>query len=284
MSRAVMPRRGLAGSGIHAPTDRRFRRPDVRPERRRLMRATWRIARWGGPAVIALALAFWLGRVLVASEWLRVQQVVVRGTVRLSTDDVEMLLAGLRTENILSVALDGYRQRLLDSPWIERATLARVLPGTIDVDIVERTPMAIARLGHQLFLVDVTGVIIGEYGVEHRDVDLPIVDGLVEGRPTPSTQVQADRVQLASRLLESLAGRSDLGRRVSQIDVSNARNARVMLDEDPIWLHLGGERFVERLATYLDLAPTLHERFETIDSVDLRFEERVFVKGQGGGK
>ncbi len=281
MSRAVTPRRGLAGSGIHAPNDRRFRRPDVRPERRRLMRVTWRIARWAGPAVVVLGLTFWLGRVLVASEWLRVQHIVVRGNVRLSSDDVEMLLAGLRKENILGVALDRYQQRLLDSHWIARATLSRVLPGTIDVEIVERTPMAIARLGHQLFLVDVTGVIIDEYGVEHRDVDLPIVDGLSEGRGTPSTQVQADRVQLTSRLLESLAARPDLGRRVSQIDVSNARDAVVMLDEDPIWLHLGGERFVERLGTYLDLEATLHERFERIDAVDLRFEERVFVKGQG---
>jgi cell division protein FtsQ len=281
MSRAATPRRGLAGSGIHAPTDRRFRRPDVRPERRRLMRATWRIARWGGPALVVVALAFWLGRVLVASEWLRVQQVVVRGNARLSPDDVEMLLTGLRKENILRVALDGYQQRLLDSPWIERATLSRVLPGTIDVDIVERTPMAVARLGQQLFLVDVRGGIIEEFGVGHRDLDLPIVDGLVQAPGGRSTPAQADRVQLTADLLKSLAGRPDLGRRVSQIDVANARDAVVMLNDDPIWLHLGRERFVERLSTYLDLAPTLHERFETIDSVDLRFEERVFVKGQG---
>lgn len=281
MSRAATPRRGLAGSGINAPTDRRFRRPDVRPERRRLMRATWRIARWGGPALAVVALAFWLGQVLIASEWLRVQQVVVRGNARLSPDDVEMLLTGLRQENILRVALDGYQQRLLDSPWIERATLSRVLPGTIDVDIVERTPMAIARLGQQLFLVDVSGGIIEEFGVGHRDLDLPIVDGLVQAPGSRRTPSQADRVQLTADLLNSLAGRPDLGRRVSQIDVANARDAVVMLNDDPIWLHLGRERFVERLSTYLDLTSTLHERFETIDSVDLRFEERVFVKGEG---
>ncbi len=281
MSRASTPRRGVAGSGIHAPTDRRFRRPDVRPERRRLARVTWRIARWGGPVLVAMLLAFWLGQVLVASEWLRVQQVVVRGNVRLSTDDVEMLLTGMRTENILSVELDDYRQRLLESPWIERATLSRVLPGTIDVAIVERTPMAIARLGQQLFLVDVSGGIIEEFGVGHRDLDLPIVDGLVQAPGTRRTEAQADRVQLAADLLASLASRPDLGRRVSQIDVTAPRDARVMLDADTVWLHLGRERFVERLSTYFDLAPTLHERFEEIDAVDLRFEERVFVKGEG---
>jgi hypothetical protein len=86
---------------------------------------------------------------------------------------------------------------------------------------------------------------------------------------------------LTAELAAAFAARPDLGRRLSQIDVANPRDAVVMLDEDPVWLHLGTERFVERLMTYLDLAPTLYERFEAIDSVDLRFDERVFVRGQG---
>ncbi len=280
MSRAVSTRRGLPGAAVPAPKDRRFRRPDVRPERRRLMRVTWRIVRWGGPGLVAIGLALWLGRVLVASEWLRVQHIVVRGNVRLSVDDVEMLVKGLRSEYIVRVPLDGYQLRLVDSPWIERATLARVLPATIDVEIVERTPMAIARLGRQLYVVDVTGVIIGEYGLEHRDIDLPIVDGLMQPPGRPAAAAHEDRVRLTAALLGALASRPDLSRRVSQIDVSNAHDAVLMLDDDPAWLHLGREQFVDRVATYLDLAPTLHERFEDLDSVDLRFGERVFVRGR----
>jgi len=281
MSRANAPRRGLPGlAGIHAPTDRRFRRPDVRPERRRLVRATWRVARWVGPALIGAALALWIGRVLVSSEWLRIQHVVVRGNAQLSTAQVEQLVAGLRAENILGVGLDAYQRRLLNSSWIERATLSRVLPTTIDIDIVERTPMAIARIGRQLHLVDVAGVIIDEYAAEHRDFDLPIVDGLVDSAASRGPLV-ADRVRLTGQLLAAFEGRPDLGRRLSQVDVSNERDAIVMLDDDPTWLHLGTERFVERLTLYLDLAPTLRERFEDIDAVDLRFDERVFVRGQG---
>jgi cell division septal protein FtsQ len=284
MSRAGASRRGLPGSAISAPADRRFRRPDVRPERRRLLRTAGRILRWIAPAVLVLGAAVWLGRVLVASEWLQVQHIVVRGNARLSTAEVEALVADLRRENILSVALDGYHQRLLESPWIERATLARVLPTTIDIEIVERTPMAIARLGRQLYLVDGTGVIIGEYGTQYHDIDLPIVDGLIQSPASRGPLVDPDGAQLTAELAAAFAARPDLGRRLSQIDVSNPRDAVVMLDDDPVWLHLGTERFVERLMTYLDLAPTLYERFEAIDSVDLRFDERVFVRGQGQGQ
>ncbi len=281
MSTGRAARRGLPGTaGVHAPTDRRFRRPDVRPERRRLVRATWRLARWAGPVALAAVLALWLGRVLTASEWLQVRQIVIRGNARLSTAEVEKLLTGLRGENILRVALDGYQERLLESRWIERATLARVLPTTIDVEIVERTPMAIARVGRQLHLVDVAGMIVAEYGAEHRDFDLPIVDGLVSSPASRAPLVDADRVRLTGQLLAALDARPDLESRVSQVDVSNVRDAVVMLDDAPTLLHLGSDRFVERITTYLDLAPTLGERFNEIDAVDLRFDERVFVKGR----
>ena len=63
-------------------------------------------------------------------------------------------------------------------------------------------------------------------------------------------------------------------------DVSRERNVVVMLDEDTTWLHLGAEKFVERLSNYIELAPTLQEQFKEIDYVDLRFDERVYVKSR----
>ena len=43
-------------------------------------------------------------------------------------------------------------------------------------------------------------------------------------------------------------------------------------------LHVGEDRFLERLLAYLDLAPALRERVPEIDYVDLRFEERIYVR------
>jgi hypothetical protein len=47
-------------------------------------------------------------------------------------------------------------------------------------------------------------------------------------------------------------------------------------------LHLGEERFAERIQAYLELAPTLRERVPEIDYVDLRFEERLYVRPATG--
>jgi cell division septal protein FtsQ len=159
--------------------------------------------------------------------------------------------------------------------------LSRVLPSTIDVRITERTPMAIARIGQQLFLVDSTGVIIDAHSAEYADLDLPVVDGLVSSPGGDGPLVDGARVAVIAAFLQAIATRPDLARRLSQINVANAQDVVVMFDHAPVWLHLGDSKFIERLNTYLELAPMLQERFVDIDYVDLRFGERVFVRPRG---
>ena len=68
---------------------------------------------------------------------------------------------------------------------------------------------------------------------------------------------------------------------MSQVDVANAHDIVVMFDDDPVWLHLGDDQFVERLNRYLELAPTLRERSWTSTTWTSRFGERVFVRSRG---
>ena len=67
--------------------------------------------------------------------------------------------------------------------------------------------------------------------------------------------------------------------------MSDPRNAVVIVDQDTARVRLGEEQFVERLQSYLELAPTLRERVPAIDYVDLRFGERwvVGAAGDDGG-
>ena len=43
-------------------------------------------------------------------------------------------------------------------------------------------------------------------------------------------------------------------------------------------IYLGEEQFLPRLKGYLDLASALRERVPDIDYVDLRFDERIYVR------
>ena len=52
----------------------------------------------------------------------------------------------------------------------------------------------------------------------------------------------------------------------------------MILSGDPAVIQLGEDQFLARLQSYLDLAPTLRERVADIDYVDLRFDDRIYVR------
>ena len=138
--------------------------------------------------------------------------------------------------------------------------------------------MGLCRLGNALYLIDPGGTVIDEFGPQYAEFDLPIIDGLVRAPSSGQPTIDETRAELAARVIDALAPRKDLAQRISQIDVRDVHDAVVLLDNDAALLHLGEDRFLERVQSYIDLAPALKQRVPDIDYVDLRFDERVYVR------
>ena len=231
--------------------------------------------------LIALYVAYRGGGVFMHARLLQVDRIVVRGTERLSIGEVLSVLSGLRGENIVWSDLSAWRLRLLSSPWVRDAALRRSLPSTVEVIVSERQPVGIARIDGRLYLVDDRAVVIDEYGPQYADFDLPIIDGLAAPAAVAGARPDAARAELAARLIASLGSRPEVARRVSQVDVSDLHNAAVILSGDPAVLYVGEDRFLPRLQSYLDLVEALRERVQEIDYVDLRFDDRIYVRPAG---
>jgi cell division septal protein FtsQ len=276
-------------SAVAAPADRRFRRAHVKPSRVR-RRGAERLMRLLGYALVAFGTAFGIyleSTRLAQAHVLKVDRIVVHGNERLSQGEVLAVLSGLRGESLIWTDLERWRQRLLASPWLRDAALRRSLPSTVEVTVWERQPIAIGRLKDDMYLVGEHGTIIDQYGPQYEDLDLPIVDGLTSisppGTPRPSDtsagpQADVARADLAARVIAALKTKPAIARRLSQIDVSDLHNAQIILTGDAAVISLGEDQFLARLEGYLDLAPTLHDRVAEIDHVDVRFENRIYVR------
>jgi cell division septal protein FtsQ len=269
---------------ISAPADKRFRRAHVRPSRKRLVpRLSW-LAALRAAVIVALVVyaAYRAAHMVLSAGALTITNISVGGMDRLSRGEVVALLEGLRGRNMVTVRLEFWRQKLLTSPWVADASLRRLLPGTIAVVISERQPLGIARIESSLYLIDSRGEVIDDFGPNYAEFDLPVIDGL--GAP-PGNQgvIDVSRALLVARLLTAVQARPDLAKRVSQIDVHDMHDVAVILKDDTALLHLGDDRFLDRLQSYVDLVPALREKVPHIDYVDLRFDERVYVRPQGRG-
>ena len=264
---------------VAAPADKRFRRAHVRPPRRRHSWArALRIMRSAAALALFAAGAYLLQLQVVQARALHVDRIAVRGNQRLSTGEVLVLLEGLRGQHLLAVDLDRWRRRVMSSPWVAHASLRRVLPSTVEVTLSERQPMAIGRLAADLYLIDADGHVIDEYGPEYAQFDLPIIDGLSASPDRDGAAVDEGRADLANRLLASVGRRPTVLRRLSQIDVSNVRDAVVLLENDTTLVHLGEDQFLERLQSYVDLSSALHDRFTDLEYADVRFDNHIYVR------
>ena len=263
---------------VPAPADKRFRRSHVHPGRKRGWVPSWKAM--AIVVIVSVVSLYGLSRmagVVLNTQALAVQTITIAGTHRMAEGEALALLDGLRGVSMVNVDLDEWRQKLLAAPWVADVAMRRVFPNTVSVVITERQPLGIGRIGNGLYLIDRTGVVIEEFGPKYADFDLPIIDGLT-GAEGPAGGARA---VLAGRILADLQRRPDLSRLVSQIDVSNASDAVVILKDDTALIHTGDDHFAERVQAYLDYVPRLRDDVPQIDSVDMRFGDRLFVKPQG---
>jgi cell division protein FtsQ len=268
---------------VKAPAEKNFRRSRaVKPAKKRAARArAVRALAYCAAILIAVSATVYAVDGLVHASVLRIRKIAVRGHVRLSNGEVQALVDGLRGSSILTVDLPTYRARLLESPWIADVALRRVLPSTVEVFVSEREPIATCRINGQLYLIDRSGTLIDEFGPKYQKFDLPILDGVTRVPSSGEPLIDDARVALAARVIDSVATNPALAERVSQIDVSDLFDAVVLLDDDPALLHVGTEKFAERLQGYIDLADRLRETVPEIDYASLQFDGRIYVKGAG---
>jgi cell division protein FtsQ len=265
---------------VQAPTDKRFRRAHVQPSRK-----TWRTWRWNWTTasrvaavlVISLVVLYRVAALVLSAQALSIDRITISGNSRMSRGEIVTVLDGLRGKNMLAADLERWRLKLKGSPWVADAAIRRIFPNTVAVTILERDPIGIGRIHDDLYLIDRRGAVIDMFGPNYAELDLPIIDGLTStsGR---GVLIDEARAALATRLLEALSARRDLAARISEIDVSDEHDAVVMLKDDATVLRVGDDEFLNRLASYIDLAPALRERVADIDYVDMRFDDRIYVR------
>ena len=87
-------------------------------------------------------------------------------------------------------------------------------------------------------------------------------------------------MKLFMELMNDLDRReANLRDQISEVDLSNPQNARVIVADDSgaVLLHLGREDFLPRYLLYASQIDQWQEKFANVRSVDLRFEGQVVI-------
>jgi cell division protein FtsQ len=182
--------------------------------------------------------------------------------------------------NIFFVPLAERRKQLEQIPWIEHATVMRLLPDQIRVSVVERRPVAFLRQGQRIGLVDSNGVLLSmpAAAMSQHHYSFPVVTG-IDGRD-PLTS-RRNRMTVYLRLLGELdANGKRLSDQISEIDLTDPEDARVLMPEQgtDIVAHFGEDNFLERYQRYKAHIAEWRQQYPRLAEVDLRYEQQVVLQ------
>jgi cell division protein FtsQ len=195
-----------------------------------------------------------------------------------------------RNHSVLSVPLDRRRSELEQMPWVQSATVQRILPNRLRVELTERTPVAFLRNGNELALVDADGVILDR--PEGEELHFPIVTGMSEDLPREQRE---KRMQLYQEFIKAIdLVRSGASDRVSEIELANPKDLRAVItglgrsstaipgirdeaDAQAVTVHFGGGEFTAKYRMLVENFAQWQANAGRVRSIDLQYARQVVI-------
>jgi cell division protein FtsQ len=113
---------------------------------------------------------------LANSAGFRITSVAINGRKQLSQDEV-LAIGGVNgRSSLLFLDAEAVRDKLKGNPWIADATVLKLYPGRLQIDIVERSAFALWQQDGRLSVIADDGAVLEPY-VTRRFITLPLVVG-----------------------------------------------------------------------------------------------------------
>src|SRR5271155_2062118 len=242
-----------------------------------------RVIMWTIVGAVGVTLTIVAGRFLLYSPQvllLKPDQIELTGNHIVSREAVLQPFARDRNRSVLRIPLEARRSQLEQLPWVESASVERILPNRIRVELTERTPIAFLRNGNELALIDAHGVILNR--PEGEDLHFPIVAGLPDSMPREEREKRIETYQEFLRDADLVRGGSS--DRVSEIDLGNAKDLRVVMtglasgnDSQAVTIHFGAGEFAGKYRMLVENFAQWQANAGRVQSIDLQFSRQVVV-------
>ncbi len=104
-------------------------------------------------------------------------KLVVNGNLNLDINVLQARLATQLGNSLFSFKVDAAREEVLNDPWVQSATVRKVYPDTIVVDVVERKPVALWQSKGEVHLISRDGFVISQAGPKHMNLPQVVGEG-----------------------------------------------------------------------------------------------------------
>ena len=204
----------------------------------------------------------------------------VLGNSEVTRPELLSVFGGDIGRNIFHVPLATRRAELEQLPWVEHATVMRLLPNQLRVAVTERVPVAFIRAGNHIGLADQHGVLLEmpPAMMAAKHYSFPVVTGI---SASESAEERATRMQLYADFMSAMAhaGKS-VPEQLSEVDLSDPEDVRVLLPSagSDLLVHFGNEDFAGRWERLEQKLPGWRQQYPRLAGVDLRYQRQTVLE------
>lgn len=181
--------------------------------------------------------------------------------------------------NVFFVPLAERRAELEQIPWVQRATVMRVLPNRLRVAVTERVPIAFVRLGNTVDLIDAQGVLLrmSPSAIAARHYSFPVIGGIRRNDPPEVRESKAAAYQKFIAALD--AGAANAAAKISEVIVSDPDDIRALIPENgsEILIHFGNTNYLDRFQRFQQHIADWERQYPALASVDLRYDSQAVL-------
>jgi cell division protein FtsQ len=217
---------------------------------------------------------------------LKTDQIDLTGNHIVARESVVNIFYSDRGHSVLRIPLADRRSKIEEIGWVESASIQRILPNRLRVEITERTPVAFARNGNEIVLIDAHGVLLDR----PRDVDMrfPIVSGVSDSL---SREERERRMQTYEELIRDLnTVNPDSSNQLSEVDLSNPKNVRIVMAGIPggnatqaVAIKFGSGDFTSKYRMLVENFAQWQANAGCVHSVDLQFTRQIVLNPDNSG-
>jgi cell division protein FtsQ len=159
------------------------------------------------------------------------------------------------------MSLDVERHGVETLPWVQTASVTRILPHGLLVHITERAPVAYVNVGGRVSLVDDDGMLLDK--PENGSFDFPVLYGLDN---IASLDTRRARMALYLDFVKELGTEAPrTGWMISEVYLTDGEDLKALLinGQQTVQVHFGQKDFLQRFHNFLVLLPEVQHRPRT---------------------
>ena len=194
----------------------------------------------------------------------QIKNVIIEGSEKSNTSEIENNVTEFKG-NLIGLNFNSIKEIVESSEWVKRASIKKVLPSTLKINVTENDPYAIYFQEGKSFLIDLDGSIITEINLNNYEDDLLFVRG--ENSPELLEQLIRDISIAFPNLTQTL----------EEVEFIEKRRWNLKLN-NKLLVKLPDENIQQSLKNLKQLFEEQEVMESNIIEIDLRIQGRAALK------